>query len=159
MSASGVMTWDFVENMDFARSVVRRKKSVRRPPDASGMGSEIVGLYMDELVELRELGLRCRPLQMTHASIKKAPMNMPGKKPARKTPTGNLLHVDSVCEAEELRPVVREVDVAAVLVDVAVLVTVEDVLDEVEDEVEVALVLPTMVVFAISWQTGDEDVA
>ena len=39
-------TWDLVEKMDFARPVVRRRKSVLRPPlgEPSGMGSEMVGL-------------------------------------------------------------------------------------------------------------------
>ena len=50
-----------VENMDFARPVVRRRKSVLRPPpDPIGIGSEITGLclYMDEPVEFLELGFR-----------------------------------------------------------------------------------------------------
>ena len=104
------------------------------------------------------MGLRCRPEQMTQASIRKAPMNMPGKKPARKTPTGNLLHVDSAAEDEEFTPVERGVDVAVVLlVDVAVFEAVEEVADEVV-EVEV-LFFPSMLVLAISWQIGDcEDV-
>ncbi len=39
-------TWDLVEKMDFARPVVRRRKSVLKPPlgEPSGMGSEMVGL-------------------------------------------------------------------------------------------------------------------
>jgi hypothetical protein len=109
-------------------------------------------------VELREVGLRCRPEQITQASIRKAPMNMPGKKPARKTPTGNLLHVDWAAEDDELTPVERGVDVAVVLVvDVAVLEVVEEVLDEVDDEDEEVLFLPSRLVFAMSWQTGDCD--
>lgn len=75
--------------------------------------------------------------------MRKAPINMPGKKPARKTPTGNLLHFD-VGETAELRPV--EVDVAVAEVE-----AVED-LDEVDvvDEDVVTLVL---LVLAIRLQT------
>ena len=82
----------FVENMDLARLVVLRKKSALTPLFDIGIGSEIVGLYeTDEPVESR-FGFRCRPLQITQASIMNAPINIPGNKPARNTPTGNLLH-------------------------------------------------------------------
>jgi hypothetical protein len=126
----------FAENIDLARSVVLRKKSVRSPLlPAIGIGSEMVGLYVtEEPEEFRELGLRWRPLQMTHASIRNAPKNMPGNRPARKTPIGNLLHCGCVWAADAFA--VDELGVEVEMDDVLV-PAVEEVLVAVADEVVV----------------------
>jgi hypothetical protein len=68
-------------------------------------------------------------------------MNIPGKKPARKTPTGNLLHVE-VWAAEEVRLVESGFDVAVEL-EVDVEEAVGELLEE-EEEVPFLLVLAMM---------------
>jgi hypothetical protein len=148
-----------VEKIDFARPVVRRRKSVLKPPDAIGIGSEIFGLYRDEPSELREAGSWWRPLHITQASMKNAPMNMPGKKPAKKTPTGNLLHLGSISDSEELTPGEVILEVAVELVDVAVCdeVAEELLLDEAPVDVEEVSVLPDLLVSAIRLQMAGPD--
>jgi hypothetical protein len=58
---------------------------------------------------------------MTQASIKNAPIKMPGKKPAKKTPMGNLLHLGATSDAVELTPA----EMVGWEVEVVVVVAVE----------------------------------
>lgn len=77
--------------------------------------------------------LLCRPERITQASALSAPMNIPGKSPAKKTPAGNLLHLAAGSDLFELIPA----EAAAVVGDV--------VGDAVEEEVEVGCAIETVV--------------
>lgn len=82
-------------------------------------------------------------------------MNIPGKNPARKTPIGNLLHVDSTCAAEALTLVEVDVELVVEVLDVVVRVAeVDEVLllegvDAALADDEAASVLPVLLVLAM----------
>lgn len=85
-------------------------------------------------------------------------MKMPGKNPARKTPTGNLLHEAPLWSAGEL---MFEAEVAVTVLDVPVVVAdvvrelVEEALVEVSEDEDEVSVVPTMLVPLIMLQTDD----
>lgn len=95
----------------------------------------------------------------------KAPMNMPGNKPARKTVTGNLLHEFSNCAELVLALGVAlevEVELAAELFDGEVFeeeleleLCIDDVLEELEEAGEVSEV-PDLLEPVFKLQTGLE---
>jgi phosphoribosylamine-glycine ligase len=81
---------------------------------------------------------------MTQASIRNAPTNKPGKKPARKTAAGNLLYV-----LDELAEALTAVDEGVAEVEVAEADAEDVVEEELDGEVSV---LPMMLVFLIMVQ-------
>ena len=112
----------------------------------------MVGLYdMVEPEELRELGFRCLPLHITQASMIKPPTNIPGNNPARKTPTGNLLLWELAWAADAVIAADVEVELAVDVVEVALLVGEDVVVEEIEEleEAAEASVFPMILVLLL----------
>lgn len=82
--------------------------------------------------------------------MRKAPRNMPGNRPARKTPIGNLLHWDVVSDADAPAPVNVDVELVRVAEAVEVAdVVVEAVAEELLVFPDEPSVFPTMLVSLI----------
>ncbi len=83
-------------------------------------------------------------------------MKIPGKKPAKKTPMGNLLHLGATLDALELTPVeIVGVDVAVEeAVEVLVLLAPLLLADELE---ELLSVVPDLLVSVMMLQIGGPD--